>query len=242
MNRFQLVIVVVAAVNILLMLLFPPLFNNPLGLLTPRGFDGFYFFFSAPPSHPIQTELLSMEILFVAANALTGWLALDGDGGGHRHAAASQQRITAGLMVFALIDFAIVGLFPPFEPYQSLVRVPPVGFDGFYFVFGDKMHRPIFTPLLYLECIVIAVDLLSVWLLLGVVGRRLSAADEELLAMAHHLPPERLAAIEQAMLRETEAPTIAKDAEVGRHGDRRRGPDPNYRGPERRHGDRRRFA
>lgn len=237
MNRFQLVIVVVAAVNILLMLLFPPYLNNPLGLLTPRGFDGFYFFFAAPPNHPIQTDLLSIEILFVFANALAAWLGLADNG-----SAPSQAGITAGLVAFGVVDFAIVGLFPPFEAYQSMVRIPPVGFDGFYFIFGDKMHRPIFAPLLYLECILIAVDLLSAWLLLGIAGRQLSATDEELLEIAHHLPPEKLAALENAMRHQSHAPNDEEEAQIGRHGDRRHHADPNYSGPERRHGDRRHHA
>jgi hypothetical protein len=241
MNRFQLVVVVVAAVNVLLMLLFPPFLNNPIGLLSPRGFDGFYFFFSAPAGHPIQAELLTIEVLFVVANALTAWLVLADRGRPARRAASPEARLTAGVLAFGAANFALILLFPPFEAYQSLVRVPPVGFDGFYFAFGDKMHRPIFAPLLQLECILVAVDLLSAWLLLGVASRRLSESEERLLSIARNLSAEQRAALEESLVRATVEPQ-ARRTEVGRGPDRRRGPDPAYQGPERRRGNRRRAA
>lgn len=235
MNRFQLVVVVIAAVNILLMLLFPPFLNDPIGLMVPKGFDGFYFFFAAAPGRQIHSVLLNIEVLFVLANALAAWLALASPRRLRPGPDRSQARITAGVALFGLVDFAVIGLFPPFEPYQSLVRVPPVGFEGFYFLLGDKMHRPIFTPLLYLEFILVAVNLLSAWLLLGIVGRRLTVVDEELLELAHHLPPEKLAVLEES-LREEAKPAPPHEETIGRHGDRRHHPDPDYHGAERRAG------
>lgn len=243
MNKYQSAVVLLAAVNVLLMLLFPPYLNSPLGLFSPKGFDGFYFFFSVAPGKQVHNELLSIELLFLAANALAAWLALNrGPSGGRRPLAGAD--IAAGVFVFALVDFAIVGLFPPYEAYQSLVRVPPVGFDGFHFLLGDKGHRPIYGPLLTMECCLLAADLLAAWLLLTVLGRRLSAEDRELLELAHHLTPAKLVAIEETMRHEAEEeeePPAVEPAreEIGRHGDRRHGLDPRFPGPERRHGERR---
>ncbi|HTY98441.1 MAG TPA: hypothetical protein VMB75_01300 [Rhodocyclaceae bacterium] len=256
MNNFQSAVILLAVVDALLMLLFPPYYNNPLSHYAPKGFDGFYFYFSAQSGKQVHTELLSIELLFLAANMLAAWLALN-PSPRRRGRPFRGGEIAAGTLAFAVVDFAIVGLFPPFEPYQSLVRVPPVGFDGFHFLFGDKMHRPLYQPLLAMECYLLAANLLGAWLLLNVVRRRLSAEDRELLELAHHLPPEKLIAIEEAMRQEAEAaeaveavetaaaaaqaPAAAEAAleRIGRHGDRRHGQNPGFPGPERRHGERR---
>jgi hypothetical protein len=239
MNRFQSAIVLVAVANVLLMLLFPPFLNNPLSLHAAKGFDGFYFFFSAAPGKSIHPELLTMEIFFVVANTLAAWLALSLENP-RRKKTLTEADIAVGILAFAVVDFAIVGLFPPFEAYQSLVRAPPVGFDGFHFIFGDKMRRPIFAPMFYLECFLLAADLLTAWLALSGVSRRLSAGDRELLEIAHQLSSERLAAIEETMRREAEAPPMPEEAhlEIGRHGDRRQTPGDGS-GPERRRRERR---
>jgi hypothetical protein len=243
MNRFQSAIVLVAAANIVLMLLFPPHLNNPLSLHAAKGFDGFYFVLSAAQGKTIHTELLTMEVFFVVANTLAAWLALSSEGK-RRRRPLTETDIAAGILAFAVVDFAIVGLFPPFEAYQSMVRVPPVGFDGFHFILGGKMHRPIYAPMLYLECLLLAADFLVAWLVLSGVCRRLADVDEALLEIVHHLPPEKLAVVEEVIRRElaAEAPPpepVAVHVEIGRHGERRHHVDTKFPGPERRNGDRR---
>lgn len=246
MNRYQNIVVIVAAGTLLLMLLFPPFLDNPMALGAPKSFESFYFVFMAPAGTRIYNELLTVEIIFVLVNALTAWLVLNRGHG--RDINVSDRAAAKGLLLFALVDFAVIGLFPPFQPYQSLVRALPDGFDGFYFAFGDKRHREIFLPLLYLELILVSIDLLVVWLLFGLLRRSISAVDAQLIAAVHHLPAREAEAIIEAI--EAEAAHVPEHPvadqpppehhELGRGGDRRHHQDPDYHGPERRSGHDRR--
>lgn len=210
MNRYQKILALIAAGNLALLLLFPPFLENSLRLRAVAQFESFYFVFSAMGSKKIFTELLTLEIFFVLINTLAGWLALN------KPPAVPGQpetpiNVNLGLALFGLANFAVIFLFPPFEHYSSLILPTLPGFDSFYFVLGDKMHRKFFAPLLYLECVLVIANLLTLWLLfnLGASGHRVPApavATEE----PHHL-------------------------HLGTGSDRRQHPDPNYPGPERRH-------
>lgn len=189
MNRFQKVVAIVAAVNVMLMLLFPPFLNSPVGRWTPSSFEGFYFRFMAPPGRVVHTDLLAIELAFILINALAAWLALRPRAGGHRPPVMAD--VGGALLLFGIVNFAVVFLFPPFEPYSSLAKSPQSTFDGFYFLFGDKMQRDIFAPMLYLECIVIASNLLVAGLMFSIARREITPVDEELMNLAHKLPPEQ---------------------------------------------------
>jgi hypothetical protein len=200
MNRYQKLVIFVAAVNILLILLFPPFLDSPITRGTVKSFDGFYFYFMAPPGHAVHADLLTIEIVFVLANTLAAWLMFN-------CAAARQYRLTmadlgGGIVLFGVANFALISLFPPFEPYSSLARAQVPAFDGFHFLFGDKMHRNIHLPMFYLECVVIAVNLLVIWLMLSLVQRELSGADRELVALAHHLRPDQEEQLIEALRQE----------------------------------------
>jgi hypothetical protein len=239
MNRYQKTVATVAAFNILLMLLFPPFLDNPMGRLTPRSFESFYLVFAPPAGRIVYRPLLTIEIVFVLANALAAWLALNARPGTREH--FSDASVARGLAWFAVADFALIGLFPPFEPYSSLLRIQQGGFDAFYFLFGDKWQRPVFVPLLHFEITLVAIDLLVVWLVFGLLRRRDSAADEDLPATVTRLPQERV----ESMLRSLEA-EAAQDMMprhvISRGEDRRHWQNPGYKGPERRSGDDRRHA
>lgn len=203
MNRYQKVVAIVAAVNVLLMLLFPPFLDNPMERWTARSFEGFYFLFMAPPGRSVYKDLLTIEVVFVLANALTAWLALNSKPGSRYRLATAD--IAGGLILFGTANLAIIGLFPPFEPYSSLVRTVQSGFDGFYFLFGDKKQRNIFMPMIYLECIVVAVNLLVAWLMLNIVSRGMTTVDEELVELAHRLQPAQEQELVEALRHEIEA-------------------------------------
>lgn len=226
-----------AAINILLLLLLPPFLDNPIQRGVPRSFEGFYFLFMAPAGRVIDEALLTLEILFVVINAMTAWLVLAHRGEGKAH--LDEMAAARGLLLFGAANLTLIFLFPPFEPYASVVRMARLeGFDGFYFVFGDKRSRHIFMPLLYLEVIFVAINLLIAWLTFGLIRGGMSATDEQLIEVAHHIAPERVDALIH-VLEEEAAAKAAPDSQLGRHTERRRGPDPRYRGPERRKGDRR---
>lgn len=237
MNKYQKAIVTIAAFNILLMLLFPPFVDNPLLRGIPRGFESFYFLPMAPAGRLIHSQLLTIEIAFVLANALAAWLALNRRPG--EDGQMSDSAVWRGLAAFALSNVAIIGLFPPFGPYSSLVRVPEWGFDGFYFAFGDKRHRQLFVPFLYLEGILVGINLLVAQLVFGLLNRSVSPADQALIDIVHHTPPQKVDALVQALQADA-PPAVPHPHHLGRHEDRRHHPDPDYPGPERRSGQERR--
>ena len=78
MNKYQRLIIIVAAMNVLLMLLFPPFANQPLAKGMIPGLQGFYPVFMQFGKQPVFTELLTLELLFIAINTLIAWLLLKG--------------------------------------------------------------------------------------------------------------------------------------------------------------------
>lgn len=241
MNKYQRVIVIVAAVNVALMLLFPPFLDNPLRRGVLPSFDGFYPLLTNLGFKRIHNPLLTMEIMFVAINALIAWLLLD------RKTAPGQQpeiRTMRAIGLFVAGNLAVLLCFPPFETYSSLLKNEPSGFDGFYFVAGDKRHRNFFIPLLYLEITLVVINALAVWLLFNTVRRTELQAKERIIELARSLPAEELAEVTKT-LGYTPVPSAGGDAHHGQHlgagPDRRKYKDPRYRGPERRRGGDRRL-
>lgn len=239
MNKYQRVVVLVAAANIALMLLFPPFLDNPLRRGVLPGFEGFYPL-TALGSKRIHGELLTLQILFVAINALLAWLLLDrrtetGEVPGFRY--------TRAIAFFLAGNLAVVLAFPPFESYGSLLRFEPPSFDSFYFVFGDKRHRNIFLPLLHMEITLIVANALIVWVLFNSVRREELFAKERILEMAQTLPAEDLAEVSKTLGYKAIQAAGPMQPPLGAGPDRRKYQDPRYRGPERRKGgDRRKKA
>lgn len=160
MNSSQKTIVIVAATNLALMLLFPA--HDSLSLWrggTPT-LDGFYFVFNRPYNTQINGDLLTLEFLWLFINAAFAWLLVQnyrpGEGIMGRRAAA---------IAFVAVNLAVVLLFPPFENYASTTRMSGTWFDGFYFAFGDKLHRRFYVPLLYIKVLWVLINGAVLWLL-----------------------------------------------------------------------------
>ncbi|MDH2915973.1 MAG: hypothetical protein PXX77_03755 [Gallionella sp.] len=68
-------ILIVVAINLTVILLFPP-FENVVEINSPimSDFQGFYFIFSADPMHAIITSVLYEEVVFVLFNGALAWL------------------------------------------------------------------------------------------------------------------------------------------------------------------------
>ena len=167
MNSSQRTIVIVAAINLALMLLFPP--HDSLSLWrggTPT-LDGFYFIFDRHYNKQTNGDLLTLEILWLFINAAFACLLLQNtrpdEGIMSRRAAA---------IAFVVVNLAVVLLFPPFENYASTTRMSGTWFDGFYFAFGDKLHRRFYLPLLYMEVLWVLINGAVMWLLFPEPPRR----------------------------------------------------------------------
>jgi len=185
MNRYQRIVLSLAAINALLMLLFPPFNNLPLARGYLPSFDGFYPLASTWGNKPVHEGLLFLEIVWLSSNTLAAWLALQHRGDEE----IPRFRFIAGIGLFAAVNAVLVGIFPPFEPYSG-INASGGSFDSFYFVFGDRSHRAIFMPLLQLEFLWIAINALSLVLLFSAIERHDNRAREKILHLADELPDE----------------------------------------------------
>lgn len=72
---FQNAVLVITAVNLVLMLLFPP-FESVFAVTNAAlpNFEGFYFIFSQKPNHTIVTTVLYIEVIFILINGGLFWL------------------------------------------------------------------------------------------------------------------------------------------------------------------------
>lgn len=232
-NRYQRLVIVVAIVDVLVMLLFPPFNDVPLARGMLPSFDGFHPLIAKFGKQPIASEMLTIQLFFVLANALAAFLVLRGEPG-------KSFNYTAGIAWITAVSAAVILLFPPFEPYPSLYGKGISSFDSFNFVFGDRVSRPIYVPLLYLECVFILINALTVWLLFNTVKRHEDArraSREKLLEIADRMDDRELAALTEQLARnrvQHDKPTPRDEPDLGRGPERRRRQDPNYRGPERR--------
>ena len=161
MNRTRRLITVLAAVNIVVMLLVPPCDSLALGRGTLPTFDAYYPVFDTHPRRFINADLLSVQLAWVGANALFALLLA----APARAASGISPRIA--VLGIAAINLALMLLFPPFENYSSSTRIVSSHFDGFYFAFGDRSQRALYMPLLYLELMVLAANTAVLWLALA---------------------------------------------------------------------------
>jgi len=159
MNSSQATVLMLVAVNVVLMLLFPPYDSIVIGRGIPN-FDAFYFVLDRQYNKIVNTDLLFLELGWVLLNGTLGWMLLRNYVVGN----AMMKRRTA-VILLAVVNLALILLFPPFENYASSSRFSGTHFDSFYFLFGDKWQRHIYIPLLYLEVMIVLINSGLLWLL-----------------------------------------------------------------------------
>jgi hypothetical protein len=165
MNRAQWAALSIAALNLLLVLLFPPYDYSSMQRGNIPTFDGFYFVFGQHHNRVTNVNFLALEVLVVLINASIAWLLLrpraattqKSGPGGNRN-----QRIVLGLVALNLI---LMLLFPPFENFTAITKAALPTFEGFYFIFGDNSVRQIVTPILYIELALALINGGLLWLL-----------------------------------------------------------------------------
>ena len=239
MNKYQRLVIIIAVINALVMILFPPFNNQPLSKGMLPSFDGFYPLFSQLGNKTVHKELLTLQLMFVGINMLTAWLVLQSK---THHDDIPGFAFMQGIAWFLVINLAIVFAFPPFEPYQSLVRADGSSFDSFYFIFGDRSRRPFFAPLLYLECVFVVVNTLAFFLFFNAVKRTDEATRRKIMQLTEDLPDQTLLEIRAAIehkIEEHQLHDSQTQHALGRTEDRRHHSDP-YHTPERRTGHDRR--
>jgi hypothetical protein len=173
MNRYQTVTLMAAAINLLLMLLFPPYDYLSSAHHNEPNFDGFLFVFGDHPNHTLNESFLYIEIFTVLINAAIAGMLLR-DKVRLRRRPDRQNLVLLGVALNLLLAL----LFPPFQDYyiDSTALLP--SFDSFYFVFADNSSRVLITPMLWLEVAFILVNGAILWLLLcRPAPRELTAAE-----------------------------------------------------------------
>lgn len=237
MNKFQRLVLTVAIIDVIVMVMLPPFADRPLARHVLPSFDGFYPVFQKLGRQPLHGDLLTMQFLLVAINALAAWLVLQV----HRREAFQTYNYAKAIASFALANIVVMVLFPPFSQYDTLLRAGPPGFDSFDFLFGARSARPIFWPLLYIEIIFVLVNALALYLLFNAVQRGEDARRSRLLEMAETMSDEDLSRLDATLRALVEAQRAQSPINsLGRKKDRRGQADPDFKGPERRSGGERR--
>lgn len=172
MNKYQAVTILIAAINMLLMLLFPPYdYLSPLNGVP--NFDGFSPLFDDHPNRVMNRGLLSIELFIVLVNAGIALLLL-GERARLRRRLDRQNLVLLGVALNLLLAL----LFPPFQDHYTASKALLPTFDSFHFVFADNSMRVVVATILWLEVIFILVNGAILWLLFCKPGpRELTAAE-----------------------------------------------------------------
>lgn len=177
MNNRQIVVLLVAIANLVLMLLFPPYDYVSLQRGNIPTFDGFYFAFGSYPSRVLNANFLAIEIIVILINASIGLLLLRDPPLRKRQLPGGNIRQRAVLALVA-INLTLVLMFPPFELFTAITKAALPTFEGFYFIFADNSQRQLVAPILYIEVALIIINGGLLWLLLKDRGPEQASAEQ----------------------------------------------------------------
>jgi len=161
MNKYQAILLIVAAINLLLMLLFPPYDYLSYTQNGAPTFGGFLFAFGDHPNRTLNSNFLSIEIFIVLINTAIAWLLL------HPWARLRRRLDRQNLVLMGVaLNLLLALLFPPFQDNYTVSTALLPTFDGFYFLFGDNSMRVVVTAMLWVEVIFVLINGAMLWLLL----------------------------------------------------------------------------
>ena len=162
MNRKQATALVVAAANIVFIMLFPPFDAYSIANSKVPVFAGFDFYFSRGPYMVVNASVLSLELFVVVVNVGVAWLV-----GSAKKVPVTRRRVSlqnATLIVVAL-NLVVIILFPPFESVYAITKATIPTFEGFYFIFARQPNHVIVTTILYLEVFFVLINGALFWLI-----------------------------------------------------------------------------
>lgn len=164
MNRLQGIALAIAALNLALVLLFPPHDYVSLQRGNIPTFDGFYWVNTTLPNRAVNANFLALEVIVVLINAAIAWLLLRG-GDTRARRGRGVTRMQRGVLWMVALNLVLVLLFPPFENYNAITKAVLPTFDGFYFIFDDNSRRQIVSAILYIEVALVLINGGLAWLL-----------------------------------------------------------------------------
>ncbi|MEO7728892.1 MAG: hypothetical protein ABIS45_16700 [Burkholderiales bacterium] len=180
MNRYQAIAVLVAATNILFIMLFPPFDTYSLARAQIPVFAGFYFYPNRNEFMIVNTSLLFLEVFVVAINACIALLLLS-----PKKIRVARPRISlqnATLLVVA-VNLVVILLFPPFESVFVMSRAAIPTFEGFYFIFARQQNHVVVTAILYMEVFFMLINGAVFWLIFRDRSDAVPTPDEALKLM-----------------------------------------------------------
>lgn len=155
MNRQQTAVLMVAAINLALIGLFPPYDYIPPVIGGIGAFDGFSFVAADHSNLLLNVGFLQIELGVVALNAAIAWLIASRKPAPRK---AGKRDWPTIVLAVTGINLALCLLFPPMQRTSKITRALLSSFDGFYFVFGAPVDHALVTQLLWLEVIFILVN------------------------------------------------------------------------------------
>src|ERR1700690_2252779 len=160
MNKYQAVMLITAALNLLLILLFPPYDCVSYTHHNVPNFDGFLFAFGHHPNNAVNNSFLCIEVVIVLISTLIAWLLL------HERARLRRRLDRQNLVLLGVaLNLLLALLFPPFQDHYTASKAFLASFDGFYFVFGDNSMRVIVASMLWVEVMFVLINGAMVWML-----------------------------------------------------------------------------
>ena len=184
MTRPQAITLIVASINLLLALIFPPFDYINLQRGNVATFDGFYFYFSAHPNRTVNADFLALALIVMLINAAIAWLLFRERPVGRQQAGGN--RLQRAVLWLVGLNLLLVVLFPPFQNFTSITRAAFPTFEGFYFLFSDNTQRQLVTPILYMEVFLVLINGGILWLLFNNRSPRPPTASE-IRDLAEHL-------------------------------------------------------
>jgi hypothetical protein len=162
MNRNQAIALAVAAVNIVLILLFPPFDAYSIAKSRLPVFSGFEFYPRHSANMVVNISLLYLEVMVVLVNTCIAMLLLR-----TRKVEVMRRRLSLqnATLIFVGINLVVILLFPPFESVYAMTNAALPSFEGFYFIFARQANHVVVTTVLYIEVFLVLVNGLLFWLI-----------------------------------------------------------------------------
>jgi hypothetical protein len=163
MNHKQKIALGLGAINLAVLLLFPPIDSFSFTDTTALVFAGFHFVFTLSANEVINGDVLFLEHVVLLVNVGVAWLLLRDV----KYPAEAKRKLNFqnAILLIVAINLTVILLFPPFEYFYAITSALLPTFQGFYFIFMAGPMLAIVTPLLYLEVMFVLFNGAVLWLI-----------------------------------------------------------------------------
>lgn len=156
MSRAQKLLLIITAINLSIVLLFPPYDDYSITNNGAAVFAGFIFVFAnLAENFQLNEALLYLEVAVILINLGILWLLTTENS---RRKASKKINFRNATMILVAINLVGVLLFPPFEYISNMTNAVIPTFEGFYFIFSHPPNRVIVTTILYIEVFFVLIN------------------------------------------------------------------------------------